>query len=73
MTIAKPHRVPAEEAFLVTVGVPSGKDRNTYCHRALKVLEQAGFRVGATGDAAIFELASRIELANKIEKSTEDQ
>jgi hypothetical protein len=59
--------VPAEEAFVITVGVPHGKrERLAHCRRALKVLEQAGYRCGATSGDAILALAEQEKLTRAL-------
>ena len=51
---------PAEEAFIVTVGV-SHKWRDSDCARVLRKLERAGFQCGPTSDEAILQLAEQIK------------
>lgn len=61
------HFKPAEEAFIVTVGVPHEK-RNTHCRRVLELLERAGYRAGQTSNEALIVAAHQAsqvaELAN---------
>lgn len=56
--------VPAEEAFVVTVGVPGGAQRQLHCKRALTVLHQAGYRAGPTSNDAILALAEEVHRIN---------
>lgn len=52
-------RVAAQEAFVVTVGVPHAK-RQAHCSRVLTVLKQAGYQAGATSNDAILALAQEV-------------
>lgn len=52
--------VPAEEAFVLTVGVPHN-NKDAHCRRALKVLAQAGYHAAQTSDESILALASQVE------------
>jgi hypothetical protein len=52
--------VKPEQAFIVTVGVPSRNTR-THCKRALLALQHAGFVAAPTSDEAVRALAERIE------------
>lgn len=62
-----PKPVPAEEAFIVTVGVPHDRRvRDAECHRALSTLRRAGFTVGATSGDALLELAKQEELNREL-------
>lgn len=63
---AKPGVIPAEEAFLITVGV-SHRHRNADCSRALRKLEMAGFTCGPTSDEAILQLAEQVRLTQELE------
>lgn len=53
--------IPAEEAFVVTIGVPH-RHKDHYCKRALLKLQAAGFQVGQTSDEAILQLAEQVKL-----------
>ena len=66
MPQAKPALVPAEEAFIVTVGV-SHSNRKGDCARALRRLELAGFQCGPTSDLAILQLAEQVRLTQQLE------
>lgn len=59
--------VPAEEAFVVTVGVPHDeRQRNAQCRRALTVLQQAGFQCGPTSGDSILQLAEQETLNREL-------
>lgn len=55
--------IPPQAAFIVTVGVPNG-NKDVFCRRAIRVLQQAGFQAGPTSDESIIELATRIAIQN---------
>jgi hypothetical protein len=60
--------VDAQEAFIVTVGVPhEPKARAAHCARALTVLSQAGYRAGATSGEAILALAEQERLNRELD------
>jgi hypothetical protein len=63
---AKPGLIPAEEAFIITVGV-SHKHREADCSRALRKLQMAGFSAGPTSDEAILQLAEQVRLTQQLE------
>ena len=52
--------IPAEEAFIVTVGVRRNS-RDFDCMRALTVLQRAGFQCGPTSDAALIQLGAQAQ------------
>lgn len=56
-------KVPAEQAFIVTVGVPHDNTQS-HCSRALQALERAGFRAGPTTNESIRAIASMAELVD---------
>lgn len=56
---SRKHTVAAQEAFVVTVGVPS-ENRQVHCRRVLTVLDQAGYRAGPTSNEAILALAAEV-------------
>lgn len=59
--------VPADEAFVVTVGVPSDPAlRNAHCQRIQVVLRQAGYQCGPTSGDSILELARQEELTREL-------
>lgn len=70
------HTVPAEEAFVVTVGVPhDDRQRRAHCQRIQVVLRQAGYQCGPTSGDSILELAEQERLtralaANDLEDTT---
>lgn len=61
--MAKPSAaiVPAEEAFVITIGV-SRRHKDHDCARALRKLRSAGFQCGVTSDEAILTLAEQVKL-----------
>ena len=63
---AQPSVIPAEEAFIITVGV-SHKHREHDCKRALRKLQMAGFSAGPTSDEAILQLAEQVQLQQGLE------
>ena len=58
-------KVPAEQAFIVTIGVPHD-DTQSHCRRALQALERAGFHAGATSTGSIKQIAELAELVDGI-------
>lgn len=58
--------IPAEQAFVITVGV-SHRHRESDCARALRKLKAAGFQCGPTSDEAILELARQVQLTQQLE------
>lgn len=60
--------VPADEAFVITVGVPHA-NRNVFCSRALRVLRQYGFRAAPTSDDAILALADQVQLVQQLKEN----
>ena len=59
--------IAAEEAFIVTVGVPHDeRERNAHCKRALVVLQQAGYLAAPTSGDAILELAKQEQLNRQL-------
>lgn len=59
--------VPAEEAFIVTVGVPHDeRQRVAHCQRAQLVLRQAGYTCGPTSGDSILELAEQEKLNREL-------
>jgi hypothetical protein len=69
-SMATPGRsvIPAEEAFIITVGV-SHRHREHDCGRALRALEAKGFTAGPTSDDAILALARQVELTQQLEQN----
>lgn len=61
MAREQPSIIPAEEAFIVTVGV-SRRHKDHDCARALRKLQAAGFQAGPTSDEAILALAEQVKL-----------
>lgn len=56
-------KVPAERAFIVTIGVPH-ENTDSHCSRALQALDRAGFRAGATTNESIQQIAAIAELVD---------
>lgn len=56
-------RTPAEEAFIVTVGVSHANTRAD-CTRAINVLRSAGFEAGPTSDESIETIAQQKRLVD---------
>lgn len=63
--LPEPRMRPAEEAFVVTVGV-SHRNKDADCARVLQVLERAGFRAGVTSNEAILVLAEQVKLTEAL-------
>lgn len=61
--------VPANEAFVVTIGVPGGAKSQQHCKRALEVLRRAGYRAGPTSNEAILALAQQVELTEQLKEN----
>lgn len=64
--------LPAEEAFICTIGVPHHA-RDAHCRRALKVLQQAGYRAAQTSDESILSLADQVEAIQALKGNDDDQ
>lgn len=60
--------VPAEQAFVVTIGVPHA-DTQAHCKRALTVLKQAGYLAGETSNDSLIALAEQAKLNNKLKEN----
>lgn len=63
--IAKPAMRPAEEAFVVTVGV-SHRNKDADCARVLHLLERAGYQAGPTSDDSLLTLAEQVRLNQEL-------
>jgi hypothetical protein len=63
--IAKPTMRPAEEAFVVTVGV-SHSNKDADCANVLRLLARHGYHAGPTSDDAILTLAEQVELNREL-------
>lgn len=65
--MARPARsvIPAEEAFIITVGV-SHRHHASDAARALRKLQAAGFQCGPTSDEAILKLAEQVRLNQQL-------
>lgn len=61
-------KVPAEQAFVITVGVPH-EHTDAHCKRAITVLNQAGFRAGPTSNEALLALADQVALTTALEEN----
>jgi hypothetical protein len=66
-----PATVPAEQAFVVTVGVPH-KNTQAHCKRALTVLHQAGYEAGPTSNESLLALADQVQLTTQLEENDTD-
>lgn len=62
--------IPAERAFVVTVGVPAEATRE-HCDRVLRVLGKAGYLAGPTSDEAIAHLAVHAQQTTNQETESE--
>lgn len=61
-------KIDAQEAFIVTVGVPhEPRERAAHCVRVLRLLDQHGYRAGATSGDAILELAKQEQLNRELD------
>lgn len=59
--------IPADEAFVVTVGVPRDPQlRKAHCQRIQVVLRQAGYQCGPTSGDSILELARQEQLTREL-------
>lgn len=63
--IAKPAKRPAEEAFIVTVGV-SHTNKDADCANVLRLLERHGYQAGPTSDEAILARAEQVKLNQQL-------
>lgn len=61
---------PAEQAFIVTVGVPSERTQE-HCGRALQALDRAGYQAGPTSDQTIETIATQQRLVNGLARDAE--
>lgn len=68
--MAKTSKTPAEEAFLVTIGV-SHAHTDADCRRALAALARAGFAAGPTSDDAILIAAEQAKLTQALAENDE--
>jgi hypothetical protein len=58
-------RIRAEEAFIVTVGVPSAR-RQSMCNLALRVLRNYGFECGPTSEESLITLGRQAALTKQL-------
>jgi hypothetical protein len=68
----KPTVIPAEDAVVVTVGVPHDQ-KDHYTARALGALERAGFQAGPTSDESILLLAERVQTMSEFTRESTDE
>jgi hypothetical protein len=56
----------ADQAFIVTVGLPMGSAVETkrHCEIVLRAIERAGYHAGPTGDEAMKIIAEQQQLIN---------
>lgn len=62
---SKPMRA-ADQAFIVTVGVPMGSqaETNRHCETVLRAIERAGYHAGPTSEEAIVAIADQKRLVD---------
>lgn len=58
----------ADQAFIVTVGLPMGSqaETNRHCEIVLRAIERAGYLAGATSDEAMRTIAEQRTLVDGI-------
>jgi hypothetical protein len=56
----------ADQAFIVTVGLPMGSaaETNRHCEIVLRAIERAGYHAGASSNEAIQTIAEQQQLIN---------
>lgn len=69
-TPGNPPVIPAEEAFIITVGV-SHRHKDHDCARAIRALHKAGFQAAQTSDEAILALAEQVKLNIALKENDE--
>lgn len=65
----------ADQAFLVTVGLPMGTqaETNRHCEIVLRAIERAGYHAGATSEEAMRVIAEQKRLVDGLTVDRPDQ